>query len=85
MPHAQANGLAFNAKASLLLRQYLSVVFPEEQRIFVWEHLEFPPWSIVVVLDGVHCDAQGQYCLYRSYHGAILKTLTILCTVCKNS
>jgi hypothetical protein len=28
--------------------------------------------------DGVHCNAQGQYCLYRSYRGAILKALKLL-------
>ena len=78
LPHTQAPDNAFNTKAALL-RQYLSVVLAEEQGIFVWEHREFShPDRLLLSSDGVHCNAQGQYCLYRSYRGAILKALTML-------
>ena len=78
LPQTQAPDNAFNTKAALL-RQYLSVVLAEEQGIFVWEHREFShPGRLLLSSDGVHCNAQGQYCLYRSYRGAILNALTML-------
>ncbi len=47
--------------------------------IFVWDHKEFyRPDRSLLCLDGVHCNAPGKYCLYRSYRGAILKALTML-------
>ena len=73
----EAEGV-LNAKAALL-RQYLSVVLADEQGIFLWEHREFfNPARALLSMDGVHCNPQGQYCLYRSYRGAILKALALL-------
>ena len=78
LPHTQAPDNPFNTKAALL-REYLSVVRAEEQGIFVWEHREYShPYRLLLSSDGVHCNAQGQYCLYRSYRGVILKALTML-------
>ena len=32
----------------------------------MWEHREFShPDRLLLSSDGVHCNAQGQYCLYR--------------------
>ena len=65
----------FNAKAARL-RQYLSVVLAEEPGIFLWEHREFLYSNRVLLAKvGVHCNYKGQYCLYRSYRGAILRAL----------
>ena len=57
-----------------VLRQYLSVVLADQPGIFLWEHKD----RSLLCLDGVHCNAQGQHCLYRSYRGAILKALAQL-------
>ena len=68
----------FNVKAAVL-RQYLSVVLADQPGILLWEHKEFSRSDrSLLCLDGVHCNAQGQYCLYRSYRGAILKALAQL-------
>ena len=68
----------FNAKAAML-RQYLSVVLGNQPGIFLWEHKEFYRSDrSFLCSDGVHCKANGQYHLYRSYPGAILKALTLL-------
>lgn len=65
----------FNANAARL-RHYLSVVLSEEPGIFLWEHREFSKSNrVLLAADGVHCNAKGQYCLYRSYRGAILHAL----------
>ena len=78
IPFAQGPELGFNAKAAIL-RQYLSVVLAEENGIFSWDHREFFRTDRALLSsDGVHCNAQGQYCLYRSYRGAILKALKLL-------
>ena len=77
----EADGV-FNAKAALL-PQYLSVVVVDEQGIFHWEHREsFNPVCALLSTDGVHCNSQGQYCLYRSYRGAILKALALWSLLC---
>ena len=60
------------------LRQYLCVVLENEAGIFLWEHLDFGSDVNLLSLDGVHCNSQGQYRLYRSYRGAILKALNKL-------
>ena len=68
----------FNAKAAVL-RQYLSVVLANQPGIFLWEHKEFYRSDrSFLCSDGVHCNAKGQYHLYRSYRGAILKALSLL-------
>ncbi len=44
--------------------------------VFCWTHRGISNPSINLYLpDGVHVNAQGQYLLYRSYRGAILKAL----------
>lgn len=78
VPHSQDPDHGFNAKAALL-RQYLSVVLADEPGIFLWTHREFCRCDrILLSPDGVHCNDKGQYSLYRSYRGAILKALSLL-------
>ena len=51
----------------------LEAPFDDQQFKFVWEHVELQSLSRRVLLpDGVHLNPHGQYCLYRSYRGAIL-------------
>ena len=58
---------------------FMSKVLAKEPGIFVWAHCNFShPGRFLLSSDGVHCNSQGQYCLYWSYRGAILKALTIL-------
>ena len=72
--------MAFHAKADIL-RQYLSVVLENEKGMFIWQHREFfKADRNLLSTDGVHCNPQGQYCLYRSYRGAIIKALALLNT-----
>ena len=78
IPHTRSPDCDFNAKAAVL-RQYLSVILADQNNIFLWEHKEFYCSDCTLLsLDGVLCNAQGQYCLYRSYREAILKALTML-------
>ena len=74
IPRADQN---FSEKAELLNR-YLSVVV-DNPRVFTWRHkgLNSPKHSVLSV-DGVHLNPYGQYLLYRSYRGAVLKALKIL-------
>ena len=78
IPHSTAPDTAFNAKAHAILRQYLCVVLENKVGIFLWEHRDFGSDVSLPSLDGVHCNSQGQYRLYRSYRGAILKDLNKL-------
>ncbi len=78
IPQTRAPDCDFNAKAAVL-RQYLSVILADQPGIFLWDHKEFYRSDhSLLSLDGVHCNAQGQYCLYLSYRGVILKALTML-------
>ena len=78
IPQTQAPDCDFNAKAAVLC-QYLSVILADQPGIFLWDDREFYCSNrSLLSLDGVHCNAPGQYCLYRSYRGAILKALTML-------
>ena len=66
-----------NAKAADLC-QCLCFVLADQPGIFLWDHREFfRSDRSLLSADGVHCNAQGQYCLYSSYRGAILKALTM--------
>ena len=67
----------FNKKVEVLNR-YLSVVV-DRPRVFVWRHkiLNSPSHDFLLE-DGVHLNPCGQYLLYRSYRGAILKAVNIL-------
>ena len=63
---------------ALLLQQYLSVVL-DSPNVFCWKHSSFSNSSKPFYLpDGVHLNPVGQYLLYRSYRGAILKALRML-------
>ncbi len=78
IPQAREPDCDFKAKATVS-RQYLSVILADQPGIFLWDHKEFYRSDhSLLSLEGVHCNAQGQYCLYRSYRGAILKDLTML-------
>ena len=67
----------FNKRVGVLNR-YLSLVF-DRLRVFVWRHkiLDSPSHDFLLE-DGVHLNPRGQYLLYRSYRGAILKAVNIL-------
>ena len=74
IPRADQN---FSDKAELLNR-YLSVVV-DNPRVFTWRHKGlYAPGHSVLSDDGVHLNPHGQYLLYRSYRGAVLKALKIL-------
>ena len=65
----------FNLLA-LKLNQYLSVVLDDTPFAFVWHHEELELLDRAILMpDGVHLNPHGQYKLYRSYRGALLKTL----------
>ena len=61
-----------------VLNLYLSVVV-ERPEVFVWQHKILDSPSLDFLLeDGVHLNPCGQYLVYRSYQGAILKAVNIL-------
>lgn len=73
IPRAQAP--VFN-EAATVLNQYLRGVLEPFANAFLWEHRGFSNPSVDPYLpDGVHLNSSGQYCLYRSYRGAMLKAL----------
>ena len=81
LPNTKLQDVEFNAKAAIL-RQYLSVVLAEIPSVFIWKHIELSPIHRVVLLpDGVHLNSSGQYFLYRSYRGAVLKAIKLLRTI----
>ena len=68
----------FNAKR-LILNNYLTVVLEHMPKVFTWLHCGFARPSVTPFLrDGVHLNKIGQYNLYRSYRGVILKSLRML-------
>ena len=68
----------FNAAAPIL-NQYLTDVLELCPNVFSWHHTGFSNPNVSPYLpDGVHLNRQGQYSLYRSYRGAILKALPSL-------
>ena len=68
----------FNKKVEVL--NHYSRVVGDCPRVFVWLHkiLDSPSHDIFLLEDGVHLNPCGQYLLYRSYQGAILKAVNIL-------
>ena len=67
----------FNKKVEVL-NCYFSVVV-DRPKVFVWRHKILDSTSHDFLLDdGVHLNCCGQYLLYRSYRGAILKAVKIL-------
>ena len=77
--HTQLPDRDFNQEAAKL-RQYLSVVLEGAENVFVWKHrdLDTKKQKQFLLLDGVHLNRQGQYLLYRSHRGAILKAVSLL-------
>ena len=74
--HAEA---ASFARRSDILRQYLGVVLDSIPNVFCWLHKPFSHLAKNFYLaDGVHVNPAGQYYLYCSYRGAILKALGML-------
>lgn len=68
----------FNAKAEIL-NNYLDVVLEERPQVFCWTHKGFSNPTVCPYLpDGVHVNFLGQYSLYRSYRGAMMKALRLL-------
>ena len=67
----------FNEKIEML-NQYLSVVI-DNPNAFVWRHKRLDARGHEFLLeDGVHLNPHGQYSLYRSYRGAVLKAVKML-------
>ena len=72
----RASSMHFNEKARML-NHYLSVVI-DSPLLFYWYHCKLlNPTKPALLADGVHLNPHGQYALYRSYRGAILKTLKV--------
>ena len=68
----------FNEKVPLL-NNYLDVVLEHRPLVFSWLHKGFLRPSVYPYLpDGVHVNSFGQYALYRSYRGAVMKALRML-------
>ena len=68
----------FNAVAPIL-NHYLTDVLELCPNFFSWRHTGFSNPTVSHYLpDGIHLNPQGQYSLYRSYRGAILKALRSL-------
>jgi len=68
----------FNNKAATF-NKMLEALFDDHQFVFVWEHIKLQSLSRRVLLsDGIHLNAHGQYCLYRSYRGAIFQGISLL-------
>ena len=66
----------FNKKVEVL-NHYLSVVI-DRPKVFVWRHKIWDsPSHDFLLKDGVHLNPCGQYLLYRSHWGAILKAVNI--------
>ena len=69
---------SFNIKVPVL-HQCLSALLEHIDNVFCWYHKGFSNLSQTrLTHDGVHLDPLGQYFLYRSYRGAILKALNML-------
>ena len=76
MSHIPASLFAQRAQ---ILNHYVSVVLDDIPNAFCWRHRNFShPAKNVYLADGVHLNPSGQYHLYRSYWGAILKGLSFL-------
>ena len=74
--HSDLPDAGFNLLA-LKLNQYLSVLLDDTPFAFVWHHEELELLDRAILMpDGVHLNPHGQYKLYRSYRGALLKALT---------
>ena len=73
MPTVSMNRAVYNFNC------LVNPVIESLSKVFFWSHRGFANPSINLYLpDGVHVNTQGQYVLYRSYRGAILKALSML-------
>ena len=64
---------------AMVLSHYLRGVLDLIPNVFCWQHHGFRNPSVHPYLpDGVHMNPGGQYGLYRSYRGAILKAVRML-------
>ena len=72
---------AFNKNVDLLTH-YLRVVLEPIPYAIYWGHRSF--WKArhyFYAADGVHLNSMGQYKLYRSFRGAVLKFMRLLSSV----
>ena len=75
---ASPQALSF-LQQSTVLNQYVSVVLEQFTNVFCWSHADFnSPLKDFYVADGVHLNPSGQYLLYRSYRGAVLRAASML-------
>ena len=75
---ASPQALSF-LQQSTVLNQYVSVVLEQFTNVFCWSHADFnSPLKDFYVPDGVHLNPSGQYLLYRSYRGAVLRAASML-------
>ena len=73
-----AEATLFDQRAKVL-NNYVDVVLGSIPSVFCWRHREFNhPAKDFYLPDGVHLNPSGQYHLYRSYRGAILKAVSML-------
>ena len=76
LPRARA---PFFNDAALIFNHYLGGVLEPIPNVFCWRHRGFDnPLVHPYLPDGVHVNSFGQYRLYHSYRGAILKALRML-------
>ena len=82
--HVIPRGVSFSHSAVFLqrakiLNNYVRVVLAPCRNVFCWSYKDFSsPHKDLYLADGVHVNSLGQYFLYRSYRGAILKALGLL-------
>lgn len=70
--------ISFLTRATAL-NQYTTAVLGDLPNVFCWLHSAFSSTSKDFYLDdGVHLNSVGQYQLYRSYRGAILRAIRML-------
>ena len=70
--------ISFLTRATAL-KQYTSDVLGDLTSVFCWLHSPFSsPDKEFYLDDGVHLHSVGQYQLYRSYRGAILRAIPML-------
>ena len=76
--HSHDEAASFAERVEIL-QQYLDVVLSPIPNVFCWFHKAFShPGKDLYLSDGVHVNPAGQYHLYRSYRGAILRALCLL-------
>lgn len=66
----------FNRSVSIF-NQYIKVVFEDYTNVFCWSHDSLMKPESYLLDDDVHLNSYGQYKLYRSYRGAILKAMKL--------